>query len=464
MTSGSAFDLVVGARARRYAAGLATAIALTCAVAPAAAQGVAIIRDTEIEETVRAYSDPLIRAAELKPEDVRITLVQDRTVNAFVTGGQRMFLHTGFLMAAKSPNQVKGVLAHEIGHISGGHLARSAEAMQRSLGPALISIGLGLIAIAAGAPDAGAALISGSQQFALANFIRHTQVQESAADQAAVTFLDRSGRSARGLLEFFENYRAQEVLSEPRRMSYFRTHPLSSDRIEALRARVQAAPNRDAPDTPEDLERFRRMQAKLIGYLEPTVVTLRRYPETDTSIPARYARAIAYMRVPDFGAAYREAQALVADEPANPYFRELLGELLMDHGRVADSLPHHRRALELKPDSTLLQINLGRALVATERADEVAEAIRLLTDAAAKEPNNPALHSVLARAYGLTGETALAQLATAESAFARGDFIQAQMFARRARDGLAEGEASWRRASDIALAAEAQMRDAERRG
>jgi predicted Zn-dependent protease len=427
--------------------------------APAQAQS--LIRDAEIEETLRVYSDPLFKAANLNSDDVSIYILQDSTLNAFVTNGQNVFLHTGLILQAKTPNQLKGVIAHETGHISGGHLARSREAMQRSMTPAIVAIGLGVLCMAAGAADCGAALISGSQQFAMANFVRHTQVQESAADQAAVSFLDATGQSSRGLLEFFENFRYQEVLSEPRRNPYFRTHPLSSDRIGALRQRVEAAQHRDATDSEEDIRRFERMHAKLFGFLESPARTLARYPLSDTSVPARYARAVAAYRDPtkrDMGAALRETEALIKLEPENPYFQELMGQILFESGQASQSLPHHRRALELKPGNPLLEVGLARALISAEGEKGAPEAIDLLQKALHAEPDNVFAWRELASAHDMIGQDGLARLASAEQSFWLGDYPTAQNFAERAKRALPKGAASWQRASDISLASEAQIK------
>jgi len=428
-------------------------LAFGIGVAPAATAQ-SLIRDTEIEQTLRDFTDPILVAAGLAPRDVRVLVVSDPTLNAFVTQGQNIFLHTGLILEADTPNQLKGVIAHEAGHISGGHLARSLEAQRVAMRPAFLSIGLGILAIAAGAPDAGAALIGGSQQFALSSFFRHTQVQESAADQAAVTYLDRIGMSGRGLLEFFEEFRYQEVMSEPRRNPYFRTHPLSSDRIQALRERVDRAQNSNVPDTPENIERLRRVQAKIHGFLESPGRTYARFPPSDLSIAARYARAVAAYRVPDTEMAVRETTALIALEPENPFFHELLGQILFEAGRIAESIPHYRRALELKPDAGLIQIGLARALAADGNEADLAEAITILETVSLREPDNGFAWRELATAYDTRGDAGMARLATAEAAFSIGDVQRAEIFAQRAKRELDPGTTAWRRAADIAMVAQ----------
>jgi predicted Zn-dependent protease len=432
--------------------GLASALCALGALALMSAQEASaqsLIRDAEIEDTLRVYETPLLRAAGLDPNDVNLYIIQDPSVNAFVAGGQNIFMHTGLLLAADNPNEIIGVLAHETGHIAGGHLARNREAMNQALGPALISLGLGVLAIAAGAPDAGAALIAGSQQFAMSNFVRHTQVQESAADQAAATYLEATGQSGRGLISFFnENIRPYEFLV--RRMPpYMMTHPYSSDRVEALRQRVEAGSHLDATDTEDNLERFHFMQAKLVGFIHTQGQTLARYPASDRSQPARYARAVAYYRVSDLARARQELESLMAESPDNPYFQELMGQILFENGRAAESVAYHRRSLELAPRQPLLQINLARALTAAHGRSGADEAVQLLQSAIDSEPDNAFAWRELAAARELRGERALAELASAEQNFAMGNYGAALSFAERARRELPRNTPSYQRASDI---------------
>jgi predicted Zn-dependent protease len=376
-------------------------------------------------------------------------IVNDDSVNAFVAGGQNIFVHTGLVLAADNPNEVIGVLAHETGHISGGHLARSREAINRSLGTALISIGLGVLAIAAGAPDAGAALIGGSQAFAMGTFVRHTQVQESAADQAAANFLEATGQSGQGLLDFFnENMRPYEFMTR-RAPPYMMTHPYSSDRVEALRQRVSTGSHLRAAEDPDRIRRFEMMQAKLIGFIRTQGQTLARYPTSDTSAPARYARSIAYYRVNRLDDAQREINSLISEDPNNPYFQELMGQVLFDSGRAEASIPYHRRSLELEPNQPLFQINLARALREAHDREGADQAVPLLQAALAQEPDNAFAWRELAQARNLQGNEALAELASAEQNFAIGNYPAALSFAERARRSLPRNTVSYQRATDL---------------
>lgn len=446
--------------------GALAAISAFAVMSAQTASAQSLIRDAEIEETLRVYTTPLLEAAGLNPADVDLYIVNDPSINAFVAGGQNIFMHTGLILAAETPNEVIGVLAHETGHISGGHLARSREAMNQALGPMLISIGLGVLAIAAGAPDAGAALIAGSQQFAMSNFVRHTQVQESAADQAAAQYLEATGQSGRGLITFFnDNLRPYEF--QVRRMPpYMMTHPYSSDRVEALRQRIEGSEHYATLDNEDYLRRFRFMQAKLVGFIQTQGQTLARYPLRDTSQPARYARAVAYYRVSDLPRARAELDVLMQEDPNNPYFQELMGQILFENGRAEESITFHRRSLELAPGQPLLQINLARALTATGGSARIEEAVVLLQEAVRDEPDNAYAWRELASARELRGERGLAELASAEQNFVMGDYGAALSFAERARRSLPRNTPSYQRANDIVTFAGNEVRDRaeQRRG
>jgi predicted Zn-dependent protease len=448
--------------ARGAVAFVSAAILSVALAGEAAAQS--LIRDAEIEDTLRVYTEPLLIAAGVRPEEVHIYIVNDDTVNAFVAGGQNIFVHTGLILAADNPNEVIGVLAHETGHIAGGHLARSREAINRSMGTALISIGLGVLAIAAGAPDAGAALISGSQAFAMGTFVRHTQVQESAADQAALGYLEQSGQSGQGLLDFFnENMRPYEFMTR-RAPPYMMTHPYSSDRVEALRQGIEHSSTVSATDSTDNVRRFQMMQAKLLGFIRNQGQTLARYPASDTSAPARYARSIAYYRVNRLPEAQRELGSLLTEEPSNPYYQELMGQILFDSGRAADSIPYHRRSLELSPGQSLFQINLARALNAANGSRGADEAVPLLQAAIAREPDNAFAWRELAQARSLQGDEAQAELASAEQNFAIGNYPAALSFAERARRNLPRNTPSYQRAVDLISFSGEHVREMQRQG
>jgi predicted Zn-dependent protease len=287
-------------------------------------------------------------------------------------------------------------------------------------------------------------------------------VQESAADQAAASYLEATGQSGRGLISFFnENIRPYEFLI--RRMPpYMMTHPYSSDRVESLRQRVEAGSHYNTTDSEEYLHRFRFMQAKLVGFIQSQGQTLARYPTSDTSQPARYARAVAYYRASDLARSRQELESLMAEDPQNPYFQELMGQILFENGRSEESIAYHRRSLELSPGQPLLQINLARALTAAHGRQGADEAVRLLQAAIDTEPDNAFAWRELAVARDLRGERALAELASAEQNFAIGNYGAALSFAERARRDLPRNTPSYQRASDIVNFAGNEVRDRER--
>lgn len=442
------------ARAFTLAAALAPAL-----LAPAFASAQSLIRDTEIEEILHHDADPIFKAAGLDPKSVKLNLVSDKELNAFVTQGQQLFIHTGLIQKTENPNQLVGVIAHETGHIVGGHVARQGEMMRAGMKPFLLTMGLGLVAALAGSPDGAAALLASSSQFATLDILKHSRAQEGSADQAAANYLERAGLSGKGLADFFENFRYQEVFSQARRYAYFQSHPLSSDRISALEGRVSRAPHYNETDSPEEMARHALMKAKLDAFLNPPAQTYVDYKEKDRSFPARYARAIAYYKASEPTHALRAIDDLLKEQPNNPYLHELKGQVLFENGRVAESEAPHRRSVELKPDAPLLRVNLGRTLVGLDDPKRTDEAIDQLNRALAIENDMYEAWRLLAQAYDRKGEPGRARLASAEANFAVKDLTQAKIFAMRARDQLTRDTPQWRRATDIVLASDPTDRD-----
>jgi predicted Zn-dependent protease len=447
----------------------AKVIAMTCfcvAFSAVQANAQSLLRDTEIEETLREFTDPILRAGGLTPSSVDIYLVNDPSLNAFVTRGQNIFLHSGLILQADTPNQLKGVIAHETGHITGGHIVRSDYGNRSAYGAMLIAAGIGLAAILAGEGEAGALVLGGSQQFGVLEALSYSRVNESAADQYAAEYMDRTGQSGEGLIQFFEKFRAQEVLSQARRYPYFRGHPLSADRIDALRERVRDSEFTDVKDTPEELHKHAMMQAKLRGFLNGPAEVYSRFPLSDQSKPARYARAVANFKQADLRNALKEINSLIEDEPENPYFYELKAQILYESGKGIDAIEPSRRALDLKPDAPLLQIALAQATLETRDPGDFGKAEKLLKSALHLEPTNSYGWYLLADVYGRQGETALAKYATAERFYALGNLQSARDFAQRAQEELPRSGAQWRRASDIIVVTETQLtkKKSRRRG
>lgn len=433
--------------------------AFACAAAsfasPATASAQAIIRDVEIEDTLKVYDTPVLRAAGIDPDTVRFHLVQDSSINAFVSNGRNIFVHSGLILAAKNPNEIIGVMAHETGHLLDEHQLRADANINVAMRPMLLSIGLGVLAMMAGQPAAGAALIAGSQQFAMGDFVRFTQAQESSADQAGATMLEQTGQSGRGLIDFFNRELRPYEFMTRRLPAWMMTHPYSSDRVESLRRRVEAAPHYSAQDTDENWRRFRFMQAKLVGFIQTQNQTLAKYPLTDTSVYARYARAISYYRVSDFPPAEAELNSLLAGDPNNPYYLELMGQILFESNRAAASVPFYRRSLAQNPHSALFQINLARAIDgAPAAAGSSDESIGLLRQATAEEPDNAFAWREMADVYANRRQEGLAEWAWAEQSFAVLDCGTAYDFAQRSirtmgHDGATAQPIAAQRAHDI---------------
>jgi predicted Zn-dependent protease len=410
------------------------------------------IEDTEIDEILHKECDPVFAAAGIDPRAMRIVLIEDREINAGTANGHLIALNTGTIAESDYPNELIGVMAHETGHAAGGHTVRGEAEMQRAaMNPLLLTLGLGLLAVAAGAPEAGAALLGSSGYFSALGALGYSREQESRADQAAVTYLERAGESSKGLVEFFDKFRYQEVFEEARRYKFFQTHPISSERVDGLRRRAEEQPHYNVPDPPELIELHNIMKAKLLAFTQPAQQTFIKYPETDTSYPARYARAIAYYRETEFPTALRAIEELLKEQPDNAYLWELKGQILFESGKARESEAPHRRSVELKPKAPLLQINLARAILAQEDGKRADEAIEHLQAALAFDHDNAFAWALMAQAYDAKGDGGAARLASAEEHFALGDMVQARVFALRARELLNRNTPQWRRATDIVL-------------
>ena len=434
----------------RYALAAVTALSLTLQAAPVRAEdGMALIRDTEIEEILRQDSDPIFKAAGIDTKSINILLIGSKDLNAFAAPST-MGVYTGLILESKNPNQLQGVIAHEVGHLAAGHAARSGEMTAAGMTPFLLTMGLGVLAALAGSGEGAAGLIGSANYFGTLGAMGYSREQESRADQAGAALLERAGLSGKGLVDFFDNFRYQEVFQEARRFAYFRSHPLSSSRIEGLRHRVEQNAHYDTPDSPEAIAEHEVMKAKLDGFLNPTVA-ITKYGEKDTSYPARYARAIAYYQMKQPDQSLKLLDTLLAEQPNNPYLWELKGQVLFEFGRAKEAEEPQRKAVALKPEAPLLRINLGQTLIALDDDKKVEEGIGELKKALNYEHDNATAWRILAQAYDKQGKEGLARLATGEYFFAVGDPTQARVFAMRAREKLDKDTPEWRRATDIVL-------------
>ena len=440
------------------AACLALLASLIVAVHPVAAQSV--LRDAETEELLRDMAAPLIEASELEPGNVDLVLINDGSINAFVAGGQAIYVHTGLISAAETANEVQGVLAHELGHITAGHVVRFAERTKAANGISILSLLLGVGAALAGAGEAAMGVIAAGQQAAMSSFLSFNRDQEAATDLAGARYLSGAGITGKGMIKFFERLRGNEIragYSQADEAAYARTHPLTGDRIQVLRGLLDDDPAWDTPPDPDLQERFVRAKAKLFGYLAEPRRTLAAFPPSDTSVPARYARAYAYHKDARIDLALAEADALLAREPDNPWFLELKGQILLESGRPRDALVPLRRATELTRAHPLIAGMLGHALIATEDRANFGEAELVLRASVQKDRYNPFAWYQLGVVYEARGDIPRARLASAEQQVMRRLYPQALANAQAAEAYLPYGSADWIRAQDVALEARAEL-------
>ena len=415
-----------------------------------------LIRDAEIEGLMRLYTRPVFKAAGLNPRSVSVYLINDPRINAFVSGGQRIFIHTGLLMQAKTPNEVIGVLAHETGHIAGGHLARMGVELDRASTTSIIGMLVGIAAMAGGAASgnsdamrAGSGVVIGSQGLAQRSFLAYQRSMEASADQAALRYLNATGQSAKGMITLFDKLAHESIASLQNVDPYVLSHPMPFDRIRNLELAAKKSPDYNKQDGPALMLRHKLMQAKLSGFIESPQLVMRRYPSSDTSLPARYARAIALFRRGDIQNALPVIESLIRDLPQDPYFFELKGQALLENGRPAEAIAPLRQAVKMLPRNGLIQILMAQALIGTEKPGDAKEAIKLLRQAQRSEPDTPAVFSFMAMAYGRLGDVARAELATAEAALLRGDRKLAVDKAKSAQSRFKTGSPEWTRANDI---------------
>ena len=414
-------------------------------------RGTRIIRDAEIENTIRAYATPLLQAAGLSPLGVKFYLIEDRRLNAFVTGGQRMFLHTGLLMRATGPLQVQGVIAHEIGHIVGGHIVGRIEEIRNAQIKSLVSVLLGIgLAVGTGQPAAAPAVIRGGQDLAIKGLLSFTRGQEQAADQTAVRLLKSIQQPPSGLLQFMRFLEEQEILLGASQDPYLRTHPLTRERIDFMENALQRSRFAGA-ETPEDLiVRHQRLRAKLIGFLDDPGRVARQYPESDQSLPARYARSISHFLLGDLNQALPLIDGLLAEKPDDPFFHELKGQMLFQNGRLDEALPEYEEAVRLLPSAPQLQLSLAHLQVELNQRALDEQALEHLKWVLQEEPRNAMAWRLASTAYGRLGNKGMTTLALAEAAFSRGVYGEAHQRASRAQQLLSEYSPSWLRAQDLA--------------
>jgi len=449
---------------RLIAVAVAAALALA-PVAPTLAQekenrGPPVLRDTEAESLLREYTRPILRAAGLEKQNIQIVIINDSSFNAFVADGRRIFVNYGAIMQSETPNQLIGVLSHETGHLAGGHLAKMREQMAQAQTQMLIAMLLGAGAMVAGArggsnnglANAGAAAIAGPQEMIRRNLISYVRQQEENADRAGVKFLTATGQSPRGMYETFKRFTNDSLFAARGADPYLQSHPMPAERVAALEELARSSPYWDKKDDPALQLRHDMMRAKISAFMERQDTVYRRYPLSNDSLPARYARAITTYLHGDLRSALAQIDGLIAVQPANPYFHELRGQALLESGKPAEALTPLHKAVQLSNASPLIEMMLGQALVATDNKAYTDEAIKILRAAVARENEAPLGYTQLAMAYGKKGDYAEADLASAQAAYLRGDNKTARDLASRAKTRFAVGTPGWVKADDIVTA------------
>ena len=452
------------ARPRFVVRAFASLAAAALAIQPAAAQS--ILRDAETEALLRDMSAPLIAAAGLDPRNVDIVLIGDASINAFVAGGQAVYLNPGLIGEASSANEVQGVIAHELGHVTGGH-AIGTGGQSAATGITIISLLLGVAAAVAGAGEAAMGILGAGQNAALGKYLAFNRTQESAADAAGASYLAKAGITGKGSLEFFKKLQKLEYRygynSRSPDAQFYSSHPSSGDRITTLTDTYEADPAWDRPSDPEIERRFQLIKAKLYGYIAEPKLTLAAYPEHVTTLPARYARAYAFHKDAQIDKALAETDALLGAEPDNPYFLELRGQVLLESGKAREALAPLRRATQLTNNQPLIAGTFGHALIATEDKDNFAEAERVLRAAVSKDRENPFAWYQLGVVYEARGDTPRARLASAEQQVMSRQMQLAYASASAAEAALPKGSPDWLRAQDIAFQARAAIEDQRKR-
>jgi predicted Zn-dependent protease len=452
------FSLVA---ACRCITALVTAAAVLASPLPSLAQEMRpppTIRDAEIEQLLRDYTQPILRAAGLAQQNVQVVIINEASFNAFVVDGRRIFVNTGALMDSTTPNQIIGVLAHETGHIAGGHLAKLREQLARAQTQMILATILGVGAVVAGATagrnstgmgNAGMAALSAPQEVIRRNLLSYQRQQEESADRAGVRYLNVTGQSPKGMYETFKRMPEQLLFVARGADPYAQSHPMPVERVAALEEFARTSPYWDKKDDASLQLRHDLMRAKISGFMERPDTVLRRYPTSNDSMPARYARAIAGFKHGDLRNAIAQIDALLQAQPNNPYFHELRGQALLEGARPNEAIAPLRRAVQLSNNSPLIAMMLGQALVGSGNAALSDEAINILKSALAREPEAPIGYTNLAMAYGRKGNYAEADLASAQAAFLRGDMKTARDLASRAKTRFAVGSPGWVKADDI---------------
>ncbi|MER9025894.1 M48 family metalloprotease [Mesorhizobium sp. M0815] len=420
------------------------------------AQNVPVVRDAEIEALVRDYARPIFKAAGLSGDAINIVLVNDQSFNAFVAG-RRMFINTGALMTAETPNEIIGVIAHEAGHIAGGHQQKLREQLERAKTMAILATLLGAGAMVAGATSnsrglagAGMGVMAGGGEMAQRSILAYQRTEEMTADRSAIAYLNATGQSGMGMLKTFSRFQNALSLSGAQVDPYKISHPMPQERIANLEVLVKQSPYLDKVDPPTLQQRHDMMRIKIAAYMQGQAAASRLIRKNPGSLASRYGDAQMTYLFGNLASALTKTNALIKEQPKNPYFQELRGDILMKANRPKDAADAYARSVSLDPArSGLLPVSYGQALMAIGTPDSLKKAVAQINTGLGRDRENAAGYRYLAQAYGELGNIPAAELATAEGHFYSGDYKNAKIFAMRAQQSMKRGEPGWLRAQDI---------------
>lgn len=416
--------------------------------------GFGLIRDSEIELYLKEWSADVIKQTGLPAGSVNIILVQSDDVNAFVAGGPNIFIYTGLLQRSDTAEEVIGVIAHELGHIVGGHLTRGRAAMENASYETIIGTILGVgAAILSGQGEAAQAVIGASQNYAISKYLAHSRVQESSADQAALGYLDAAKVDPAGLTSFLKKMQSDELLPASQQSEYYRTHPVTRNRITALETKVEALSQKSFNVNSKWADQHARMKAKLLGFIHPPQVAWTYDPNAD-AIPDVMAYAVAAYRQSDETRAIDKVRELVALEPDNPYYHELAGQIYASFGRLDESRKSYAQAHKYVPNDGLIAIAYAHILIEQGKEADLRAAIKILGSAQRAEPRSTRLYRLMATAYGRLKDDSRANLYLAEEAYLKRNMVETGRLADIAIRGLEKESREWRRAKDLIFYAE----------
>ena len=418
------------------------------------AQNLGLIQDAEIELTIRKWVEPIFKVANINSESVNIYIINDTSINAFVAGGQNIFINTGLILKAKDVNALIGVLAHEIGHIAGGHLNRTINSMKDARSTVtiatIITAGLMAASKAAGLSTPGISkLVTLGPAIAERTFYKNSRQNEKYADAAALKYMVAVKRSPIPLARLLKDLGKQELLHENRQDPYLRSHPISQSRINYIMESSKNINIESFNNSKFDEIKYKRMVAKIIAFTNRPGKTLLLYPKSNKNIDAKYARAIAYLRLPDLDKGIKEINDLIDNNSQDPFFPELLGQMLFENGQIYESINALQKASDILPNNPIILLSLSRAQIELSEKSENNKAIVNLKNILQNMPENIAAWKLLSIAEARNNNIGLAQLASAESYYFLGEYELAIKFANKSRISLIKKSPRDIRALDI---------------